>query len=268
MRVAWFSPWPPQPTGVAGRSAELVPLLAARGHAIDVFVDGRHVLVDRTASADAPSPGHVRVLDAHEFLWRQLRGAYELPVYQVGNSSRHAFLWPYLFRWPGLVVLHDARLHHARGECLLLNKRTADYRAEHIWSHPGTSPDLAELGVHGFSGVYYYQWPMTRAVVDSARLVGVHARGAIAELQAAWPDRQFEYVALGEGRDTPVEPARLAEVRAGWTVPADAVVYGLFGGLTEEKRVDATLAGFAAARPRAPQARLVLAGAPHPDLKS
>lgn len=265
MRLAWFSPWPPQPTGVAGRSAELVPRLAARGHAIDVFVDGQHVPVGR-AAADAPAAGRVRVLDAHEFVWRQLRGFYELPVFQLGNSSRHAFLWPYLFRWPGLAVLHDARLHHARGECLLLNKRAADYRAEFIWSHPDASADLAELGVHGFSGVYYYQWPMTRAVVESARLIGVHARGALAELQAAWPDRQFEYLALGEGRETPVTPDRIAAVRAGWHFPDDAVVFGVFGGLTAEKRIDATLEAFAAARPRAPHARLVLAGAAHPHL--
>jgi hypothetical protein len=41
-------------------------------------------------------------------------GQYDLCVYQTGNSRTHEFIWPYLFRWPGLVVLHDARLHHAR----------------------------------------------------------------------------------------------------------------------------------------------------------
>ena len=46
MRLAWFSPWPPQPSGVAGRSAAITARLAAAGLALDVFVDARYVPVD------------------------------------------------------------------------------------------------------------------------------------------------------------------------------------------------------------------------------
>ena len=123
MRLAWFTPWPPDASGIAGRSAEIVPLLAARGHGIDVFVDERRVPVARSG-AEAPSPGQVRVQSAHDFVWRAARGQYDLPVYQLGNSRLHEFIWPYLFGWPGLAVLHDARLHHARGRALLLRQAT------------------------------------------------------------------------------------------------------------------------------------------------
>src|SRR5262245_52937567 len=118
MRLAWFSPWPPQRSGVAGRSAELVPILAARGHAIDVFVDASRLKLP-AISDDAPVPGRVRVMTAHDFVWRHRRFPYDLPVYQIGNSHLHRFVWAYLFRYPGLAVLHDARLHHARAEALV-----------------------------------------------------------------------------------------------------------------------------------------------------
>src|SRR5258708_27455026 len=39
MRLAWFSPMPPVPSGIAACSAELVGELRSRHH-IDVYVDG------------------------------------------------------------------------------------------------------------------------------------------------------------------------------------------------------------------------------------
>jgi glycosyltransferase involved in cell wall biosynthesis len=264
-RLAWFTPWPPQPSGIAGRSAELVPLLASRGHAIDVFVDERRVPAARAASG-APEPGAVRVQSAHEFVWRQARGQYDLAVYQVGNSELHEFLWPYLFHWPGLVVLHDARLHHARGRALLSAGRDADYRAEFAWNHPHVAIDAAELAVHGFDGIYYYQWPMRRAIVRSARLVAAHARGAAARLQAEFPDRPVEYVALGEGRPTPVAPEACRAFRAAHRLPDEAVVFGIFGAITAEKRVRQALRAFAASCGRTGPAHLLLAGAVDPHL--
>src|SRR5205823_6498961 len=136
---------------------------------------------------------------AHDFVWRAARDAYDLPVYQLGNSRLHEFIWPYVFQFPGLAVLHDARLHHARGRALLRHERFDDYRAEFAWSHPDVSRDVAEAGVAGFDGTYYYQWPMTRGVVEASRLVVSHSRGATDQLRAQFPHRPIDYVALGEG---------------------------------------------------------------------
>jgi glycosyltransferase involved in cell wall biosynthesis len=260
VRLAWFTPWPPQSSGIAGRSAELVPMLARRGHGVDVFVDERHVPVV-TRAADGPvAAGDVRVQGAHDFVWRHARGQFDLVVYQLGNSALHAFIWPYAFRWPGLAVLHDARLHHARGKALLLSRRPAAYRDEFAWSHPAVSPDAAELAIAGFDGAYYYQWPMTRAVVESARLIGAHARGAADALRAEYPGRPIVHITLGEGDPGLPTAAERAETRARFGWDADQVVFGVFGGLTVEKRIAAVMRAFAATRHRAPHARLLLAG--------
>ena len=57
-------------------------------------------------------------------------------VYQFGNSSHHDYEWAYALNFPGLVVLHDTHLHHARAAFLLRERRIADYRAEFQWNHP------------------------------------------------------------------------------------------------------------------------------------
>jgi len=96
VRIAWFSPFPPERSGIATYSAEIVPLLSS-AHRID----------------------RVPELGAHDFVWKHRRDPYDLVVYQLGNAPCHDYMWAYLAAFPGLVVLHDARLHHARARRLL-----------------------------------------------------------------------------------------------------------------------------------------------------
>lgn len=248
MRLAWFSPMPPVPTGIAACSAELVAALGAHHH-IDVF-------------ADEP-PAASAAASAHEFVWRHRQQPYDLTVYQIGNSSHHDFLWPYLFRYPGLAVLHDAHLHHARAAALLRTQRAGDYRAEFAANHPAVNPDLAELAIAGFDSVLYYAWPMTRLVVEASRMTAVHAPQIAAALLEDLPHTRVEAIRLAHGESIPPERARAARqrVRAARGIAANAVVFGVFGGLTPEKRVPQMLDAFANILRYAPAAHLLLAGA-------
>lgn len=258
-RLAFFSPWPPQPSGVATCAADVVPGLAAAGHGIDVFVDEALVRVTK-APASAPSAGEVRVLSAHDFVWRHARTPYDLPIFQVGNSWAHDFIWPYLFQYPGLVVLHDARLHHARADALLRRRRTDDYRAEFAYNHPGLSADAAELAVRGFDGAYYYHWPMRRAVVDAARLVATHAKGKVKPLQDAHPNRAITHIRLGHGIGNIDKPEARRRFRARLGIPENSVVFGALGTATVEKRIAQIVRAFASTRQWAPDARLLIGG--------
>ena len=253
MRLAWFSPMPPVPTGIATCSAELVEALRAE-HEIDVYGDK----VTEPARRSLGGGG-----SAHEFVWRHRLAPYDLTVYQVGNSSHHDFLWPYLFRYPGLAVLHDAHLHHARAAALLRTKRADHYRAEFIATHPDAHQDLAELAVKGFDNHLYYSWPMTKLIVEASRLTVVHARPIAEALSAEHPGAQIEAIRLGHGRLVTDEEARAARARlsASHQVPAGAVVFGIFGGLTPDKRIAQILDAFAAILPYAPTAHLLMAGA-------
>ena len=251
MRLAWFSPMPPARTGVAACSLQLVSALRDV-HEIDVFVDDPLV----TGSADGRS--------AHDFSWRHRLAPYDLTVYQIGNSSSHDYLWPYLFRFPGLAVLHDVRLHHARAAALLRRQRRDDYRAEMHASHPELDPGLAEMAIAGFDTPLYYHWPMTRLIARTSRLTAVHTRAAARTLAAEVPEAAVRQVALGHGHALDDEARRAARsrTRARWSISADTLVFGCFGGLTVEKRIPQVLKAFAATLAYAPKARLIWQATP------
>lgn len=247
---------------MSGRSVDATAALARRGFGIDVFVDRRLVPSAGPAPADAPAAGDVRVQSAHDFTWRFQRGQYDLIVYQIGNSVAHGFLWPYQLRYPGLAILHDTRLHHARGAALLVGSDGEAYREAFSLDHPDTSPDAAELGVLGFDGSYYFLWSMLRSVVSASRAVGVHARGHLDVLRREFPGVPCEPIALGMGREAAVDDQTRQATRSRLGVPADALLFGVFGGLTADKRVPQILRALARLKQSAPRAHLLLAGAP------
>jgi glycosyltransferase involved in cell wall biosynthesis len=250
---------PPARSGVAVCSADLVPVLREH-HDVDVFVD--EPLVTRA----------IGTRSAHEFVWRHRQTPYDLTVYQVGNSSSHDYLWPYLFRFPGLTVLHDVRLHHARARSLLSRGRRDLYREEFIWNHPAVSTDLAELAVAGFDTQLYYSWPMTRLIARASRTVVVHTRSAAEGVERDVPEARVDVIRLGHGVALSDDQKRAARDRARTRlgIPKDAFVFGCFGGLTPDKRVPQILNAFAATLTYAPTARLLLVGESpdHLDLRA
>jgi glycosyltransferase involved in cell wall biosynthesis len=252
VRLAWFSPFPPVRTGVARCSAELVDVLRRREWTIDTYPEAA----------------------AHDFPWRHQRQPYDLIVYQFGNSSHHDYEWPYALRYPGMTVLHDAHLHHARAALLLREKRVSDYRDEFRWNHPGVPDGAAELAVAGFDSRLYYEWPMVGALVAASRLVAVHGnearealRDALERVGPSTPNPQtpgtIVSIRLGHGEAVTPERAReaRARVRARYGIADDDVLFGCFGGLTSEKRIPQILQALQAIVPYAPGARLLLAGA-------
>ena len=110
-RLAWFSPLPPVKSGIAQYNRELLPALAASTTSICSSTGRRNASHRRMhvfgCSARTTSSGRHRARP------------YDLVVYQLGNAPCHDYMWAYLTRYPGLVVLHDGQLHHARGRMLL-----------------------------------------------------------------------------------------------------------------------------------------------------
>ena len=99
MRIAWFSPLPPNRSGIAAYCAELLPLLSA--HEIEAFVDdsaGRDA-----AGRTAPIAG-IGIRGAHDFPWRHARRPYDAVVYHVGNDASHDYLWPCMVRYPPVFL--------------------------------------------------------------------------------------------------------------------------------------------------------------------
>ena len=259
MRVALFSPLPPVRSGIADYTAELLGELAAR-HSVDVFV-----ATDAEREA-APAAAEYAVRRAHDFVWARERTPYDVVVYQMGNAWCHDYMWPYLFRWPGLVVLHDAHLHHARAWSLLRRRREADYRAELAYSHPTLPAEAAEAGLSGFAGPLYYFWPMLASVVRSARAVAVHNPVLAADLRAEFATTAVHAVPMGVTDPLAAHPDPNA-IRARHGLGPDTVVLAALGAVTPEKRIEPAIRALAVARRYTPDIRLLLVGQalPHFD---
>lgn len=236
MRLAWFSPLPPVRSGIAAYSAELLPHLR-RGGTIDCF--------------DAPR--------AHDFVWQHRRRPYDLVVYHLGNETCHDYMWAYLAAYPGLVVLHDARLHHARARQLLAAERADDYRREFQYDHPDARRNVAEYAVAGMGGPIYYVWPMRRVVLRTARLVAVHNARVAAELRDEEPAAAIETIRMGVPPADAPDGARAA-IRRALGVRDEAIVFAAFGKMTAEKRIAQIVQALAALSTLGYDVHLLLVG--------
>ncbi len=245
-RLAWFTPLPPERSGIAAYNAALLSQLAA-AHEIDVYT---------ATAAPAPlDPPGLRILPAADFVSRHLQAPYSLVVYQLGNAACHDFVWPHLARYPGLVVLHDGQLHHARARHLLAPPEGGDeairrgreaYRAEFRYNHPDAPAEVAQLVIDALAGSLYYLYPMLRFVLRTARLVAVHSPGLARDLSAEHPG--VEVRTVRHGMADPLGDAATrdaAALRARYGVPPGAVLFAAYGLVTPEKRIPAVLRAFA-----------------------
>lgn len=259
-RLAWFTPLPPVRSGIAAYNAELLPELAP-SHQIDVYTaEGPGVDLGAGWRAEG-MPAGLQLASAHDFVWRHDRDPYDLVVYQLGNASCHDFMWPYLPRYPGLVVLHDGQLHHERSRALLSRGRTDDYRAEFRYNHPGAPPQLPELVISTLGGALYYLYPMLRWVLRTARLAAVHGDGLASRLSEEYPGVAVHPLRFGTADPLgEVAAAAALAVRKRHEVPERAVLLAAFGLLTPEKRISAVLRALSSLASEHPELYLLLAG--------
>jgi len=236
MRVAWFSPLPPVRSGIAAYSAEVLPRLTAHFD-IECFTE----------------------TSAHDFVWSARRRAYDLVVYQLGNAPFHDYMWAYLVAYPGLVVLHDARLHHARARCLLHQRRFDDYRRELQYDHPDATSGFAEYVVEGLGGSISYFWSMLRVVMRTARTIAVHNPRVADDLREQYPGVAIEVIRMGVPAIEPDRAAR-ASARGALALPDEAIVFAAFGKVTAEKRLAAILGAIGALAGEGRDVRLLLVG--------
>lgn len=248
-RIAWFTPIQSSPPGIPCHRMELLATLGER-YAIDRFVDGP------AGGLENAPPG---TFSAYDFVWKQIRNPYDLTIYDVADSRRYDFVWPYLVRYPGLVVLHDERLHRSRSAMLLTRGREDAYRAEFHYDHPEADPTVAELGVAGLLGGTSELWPMRRVVIESSRLA-VAPNAWIAETLKT--EASHDRIAVVEpGAPEVVASTEVRErTRSLHGINDDTVVFAMFGPLTADRRVDQVWSALALLRHERPPLQLLICG--------
>jgi glycosyltransferase involved in cell wall biosynthesis len=274
-RLAFFSPIPPAASGVADYAADVLALLAGR-YAIDVFHD-------QAAPAPDRLPAAVGLHPQAEFAARQAQRPYDLAVHQMGNGPAHDFVYEPLVRTPGLLVLHDLVLHHARGRMFLDSPEARAYAAapadarardaaapvlaryadEVRDSYPAVAERLvaAQLGTVG--DLLPYAYPLFRLPVAASRLVAVHNEFMAEAVRAEVPGAEVVRIPMPM-RPLPVDDAAVAALRARHGIAVGDLVVGTFGLVTREKRIETVARAVARAAAVHPGVRLLVVG-PVPD---
>jgi glycosyltransferase involved in cell wall biosynthesis len=275
LRVAFLSPLPPAPTGIADYAADVLALLDDH-HEIEVF--HAQTSVDRSRL-----PARCDVGPVSGFEPRYLENPHDVVVYQMGNGPGHAFLYDHLSRIPGLLCLHDLVLHHSRAAQFLeaetvrawrrdpasIAARDAarpwleSWRAELAYSYPEVGDRLFEALLGTVGDLLPYAYPLFRVPVEASRLVAVHNDFMARAVRDEVPDT--EVVVLPQPvSGVPVEREEVVALRRRLGIADDEVVVAAFGLLTPEKRIETVARAVARAAAWVPGLRLLLAG-PVPD---
>jgi glycosyltransferase involved in cell wall biosynthesis len=269
-RIAFVSPLPPAPTGIADYSADVLGALAGRFE-IEAF----HGQADVDASR-LPCPVH----PADSLLARHRERPFALAVHQLGNGTAHAFQYDLLPRLPSLLVLHDLVLHHSRARTFLDAPEVRAYAAEpssasrrdaarvplaayaselaHAYPAQAVRLEAVQLGTVG--DLLPYAYPLFRLPVEAARATAVHNAFMADAVTAEVPDAEVVRVAMPM---TPVSIAadRVRALRERLGVTPGGLLVGAFGLLTREKRIETLVRSFARVRSALPRVRLMLVGA-------
>lgn len=212
MIVGHFAPRPPAATGVADYAESLHRALAAQG----------------------------------EVRWNQSKS--DIVLYHIGNNGFHREIYERALQHPGVVILHDAVLHHF----LLGTLTEREYRNEFEynfgnWSG-GLAAELWRSRSRSASDPRYFDYPMIRRIAERSKAVIVHSQRAADLVRRHAPEARAIEV-IPHLFEPPAETAPLLR----WE---NRAVFGVFGHLRESKRLSSVLKAIH----DVPGALLVIAG--------
>jgi glycosyltransferase involved in cell wall biosynthesis len=247
-RFNWFSPLPPARTAIA-EYTELILSALSREADLVAWTD------QPTWSTGIESYATVRQWQGHD--WSALNSA-DATVYHIGNNALfHGWIWEVARRHPGIVVLHDARLHELFAGYLLHVRHDVGAYIDAVWRCHGDAAVDAELLVRGemSADVLGEELPMTELAVERARGAVVHTATAAKEVAALGRCSVLQL-------DFPYAPGSPPPARA-WDGVLRLVMFGYLGG---NRRIDAMLEAIALF-PDRHRLRLDLIGeAPEPQI--
>jgi glycosyltransferase involved in cell wall biosynthesis/SAM-dependent methyltransferase len=236
MRIAYFSPLPPSRSGIADYSAAL---LAELGRIADV------ITYSERPSAFDPA-------------------RFDISLYQIGNNPFHFVPYEMALENPGVVVMHEANLHHLVADYTIKRDKWDAYLDEVRYDSGEPAYEYARDFVRTLQRAPDYEGvPMLRRILARSRGAIAHSRAVESELRKA-----------GFAGPAAVIP------HGGWIVDSDRMAYrdrlgldarspliGIFGFLKPYKRIAESLRAFRRLVRLDPRVRMILVGEPHPELK-
>ncbi len=243
LKLAFLSPLPPAPTGVADYSAAILPALAQNAD-ISLFAENK----------DAPpianlSPQPLTAYPGQRF-------AFDAAFFQMGNSAYHAGIYQLFRHYPSILILHDIMLHHFISDNAGNNENFPAYTHE-------LSYELGQAGTKLASEIQFkqaeqpaFEVPLNQRLLDLSLGVIVHSQYA----KKALRQRTLRpiFVAPMPANTLDIVPTNPT---ASLGLPANALALGCFGGITPARQMGVVCDALSIARKSAPDIYLVIVGA-------
>lgn len=168
----------------------------------------------------------------------------DVALYHLGNNQLHREIYQRALAHPGVVVLHDAVLHHF----FLGALDRAAYIAEFVYNygewHRAIAEDLWTARAGSGFDRRYFDYPMLKRIAERSRAVVVHNPAASRMVRQHAPHAAvIEIPHLFAPPDLP-PPWEVVRMRHSLDVPQHAFLFGVFGYLRESKRLFTVLRAF------------------------
>jgi glycosyltransferase involved in cell wall biosynthesis len=238
MRVAVWTPLPPEPSGIADYNAQLLAVIAR-----DPDVQLTAVVRDE-ALEEARAPFGVAVCAVSEYR----ESDFDIDLYHLGNNPTfHSYMFQPLLKRPGVVVLHDPAIADFV-EVLLGGRWRRIFELEAAYN----------LGLSEFDdrvGAAIGAWErtellMSRRVVETSVVTLVHSSWAAAYLSERFGVDNVVEVPFAVS----IDPTR--QLNRG----SRRLTFSVFGNISFHKRVPEVVEAFLDARRQGLDANLIVAG--------
>lgn len=254
-RLAIWTPLPPQQTGIADYSAELLGALARRCD-LEVFVDSDYL------PDDALLTQH-RIQHFRAFERRQSQAPFDAVLFQVGSSLFHHYMADALRTTPGIVVLHDlswSPVLYTWWQNLGAPERFEAQVAE-VCGHAALAQLRALAPGDPALWDFFARHPMLDLVLEASVAQIVHLEAAAQELAARYPSSHPWVVPMGVEDPCAGDVGRSPRLARGVLgMPAAGFVVGVFGIVHANKHLEACLRAFARVARTRPEATLLIVG--------
>jgi glycosyltransferase involved in cell wall biosynthesis/SAM-dependent methyltransferase len=233
IKLAFFSPLPPARSGIADYSAALLDEL------------GKLVEVETFSSKPA----------------RFDPGNFDAVLYQIGNNAHHDFCYETALEHPGIVVFHEANLHHLVADMTIKRGDWDGYM--HAIEQDGGAAALEHAQrVRALEiGPDYEGVPMLRRLLSRSKGAVVHSGCVESELRSAGFAGPVARIPHGAW----IPDASRMDYRTRLGLDETTPLIGTFGFLKPYKRIAESLRALRRLVRVEPRAKLILVGEPHPE---
>jgi glycosyltransferase involved in cell wall biosynthesis len=244
-QLAYFSPLPPDRSGIADYSSELLPFLAELAQ-VTLFATHPERVSDELRTAFDVRP----IWSYSSESWR-----YDVALYHMGNSTFHDALYRVLLRNPGITVIHDVGLHDFIAARTLAKDDFAGYVRELGYALGSEGVELAYQIRQGRAEPPVATVPLNERLLDHSLGVIVHSQHAERRIRETRP--HLPIAVIPAPIRTGLGPLRS---RSELGCPEGALLFACAGRIFPHKQVASALDAFARLRGDFPQARFVVIG--------